>query len=45
MICLKNYLYLLKTINDGLKFLEENKLILKKTTGYIIIGFTRSNFK
>ena len=27
----------LKTINDGLKFLEENKLILKKTTGYIII--------
>ena len=27
----------LKTINDGLKFLEENKLILKKTTGYIIV--------
>ena len=27
----------LKKINDGLKFLEENKLILKKTTGYIII--------
>lgn len=27
----------LKTINEGLKFLEENKLILKKTTGYIII--------
>ena len=27
----------LKTINDGLKFLEENKLILKRTTGYIII--------
>ena len=27
----------LKTINDGLKYLEENNLILKKTTGYIII--------
>ena len=27
----------LKKINDGLKFLEENKLILTKTTGYIII--------
>ena len=26
----------LKTINDGLKFLEENKLITKKTNGYII---------
>lgn len=26
----------LKTINDGLKFLEENKLVTKKTNGYII---------
>ena len=32
----------LKTINDGLKFLEENKLILKKTTGYIIIDLQES---
>lgn len=27
----------LKTINDGLKFLEDNKLILRKTTGFTII--------
>ena len=27
----------LKTINEGIKFLEENNLILKKTTGYIIV--------
>lgn len=27
----------LKTINDGIKALEENGLILKKTTGYIIV--------
>ena len=27
----------LKTINDGLKFLEENNLILKKSSGFIII--------
>lgn len=27
----------LKCINEGLKFLEENNLILKKTTGFIII--------
>lgn len=27
----------LKTINDGIKTLEENRLILKKTTGYIIV--------
>ncbi len=27
----------LKTINDGFKYLEENNLILKKSTGYIII--------
>lgn len=26
----------LKTINDGIKYLEENKLIIKKSTGYII---------
>ncbi len=26
-----------KTISDGLKFLEDNELILKKTTGYIIL--------
>lgn len=27
----------LKVINDGIKHLEENNLILKKTTGYIVI--------
>lgn len=27
----------LKIINDGIKYLEENNLILKKTTGYIVI--------
>src|SRR5699024_414663 len=27
----------LKTINDGLKFLEDNNLIMKKTTGFIIM--------
>ena len=27
----------LKTINDGMKFLEEHNLITKKTTGYVII--------
>ena len=27
----------LKTITDGVKFLEEQQLILKKTTGYIIV--------
>jgi len=27
----------LKSINDGINFLEENKLIVKKTTGYIIV--------
>ena len=27
----------LKTINDGLKFLEDNNLIIRKTTGYIIV--------
>lgn len=27
----------LKSINDGMKFLEEQKLITKKTTGYIIV--------
>ncbi len=27
----------IKTINDGTKYLEENNLILKKTTGYIIV--------
>lgn len=27
----------LKSINDGLKFLEENNLIVKKSTGYIIV--------
>ena len=32
----------LKIINDGLKFLEEHKLILKKTTGYIIINLQES---
>lgn len=27
----------LKTINDGIKYLEENKIIIKKSTGYIIV--------
>ena len=27
----------IKTINDGLKYLEENGLLLKKTTGFIIV--------
>ena len=26
----------LKAINEGLKFLEDNNLILKKTTGFIV---------
>lgn len=36
----------LKTINDGLKFLEENNLILRKTTGFVVIDlqeFTLNN--
>ncbi len=32
----------LKTINDAMKYLEENNLILKKTTGYIIIDLQES---
>ena len=32
----------LKTINDGMKFLEEHNLITKKTTGYIIIDLQES---
>lgn len=32
----------LKTINDSFKFLEENGLILKKTTGYSIIDLQES---
>lgn len=32
----------LKTINDGMKTLEENGLILKKTTGYIVINLQES---
>ena len=32
----------LKTINDGLKFLEENNYIIKKTTGYIIVDLQES---
>lgn len=31
-----------KSINDGLKFLEDNGLILKKTTGYIVIDLQES---
>ncbi len=27
----------LKSINDGMKFLEERKLVTKKTTGYVIV--------
>ena len=33
----------LKTINDGLKFLEENGLITKKTTGFIIVDLQELN--
>ena len=32
----------LKTINDGLKYLEEAKLILKKTSGFIVIDLQES---
>ena len=32
----------LKTINDGFKYLEENELILKKSTGYIIVDLQES---
>lgn len=32
----------LKVINDGLKFLEENKLVMKKSTGYIIVDLQES---
>lgn len=32
----------LKSINDGLKFLEDQHLILKKTTGYIMIDLQES---
>ena len=32
----------LKTINEGMKFLEEHNLITKKTTGYIIIDLQES---
>ncbi len=35
----------LKTINDGIKYLEENNLILKKTTGYIIIDIQESTLR
>lgn len=31
-----------KTINDGLKYLEDNNLILKKTTGFIVIDLQES---
>lgn len=32
----------LKTINEGLKFLEDNEYILKKSSGYIIINLQES---
>lgn len=32
----------IKSINDGLKFLEDNNLIIKKTTGYVIIDLQES---
>jgi len=35
----------LKTINDGIKYLEENNLILKKTTGYIIIDIQEATLR
>ena len=28
----------LKTINDGIKFLEDNNFIIKKTTGFILVN-------
>ena len=35
----------LKTINDGIKNLEENNLILKKTTGYIVIDLQEATLR
>lgn len=35
----------LKTINDGMKALEENGLILKKTTGYVIVDLQETTLK
>lgn len=35
----------LKTINDGMKTLEENGLILKKATGYIIVDLQETTLK
>ena len=35
----------LKDINEGLKYLEDNNLILKKTTGYIIIDLQELTLK
>ena len=32
----------LKTINEGMKFLEEHHLVTKKTTGYIIVDLQES---
>lgn len=32
----------LKSINDGIKFLEDHNLIIKKTTGYIIVDLQES---
>lgn len=32
----------LKSINDGIKFLEDNNLIIKKTTGYVLVDLQES---
>lgn len=35
----------LKIVNDGIKHLEENNLILKKTTGYIVIDLQEATLR
>ena len=35
----------LKIVNDGIKYLEENNLILKKTTGYIVIDLQEATLR
>lgn len=35
----------LKTINDGIKYLEENNLILKKANGYIVIDLQETTLR
>ena len=35
----------MKIVNDGIKYLEENNLILKKTTGYIVIDLQEATLR